>query len=238
MDQLEMLWNYQQADMAVNRLENAIKRSPTRQKLVKYRDYLLEQQETNKHIESEVATMADRLEALKDAVSRTEDQLKALQARLESAPAEDAEAAGAYISDAKRYMNNITAYEQEIKRICKDASDRERQQRDVKVRFAKYKAEFDKLKVAYDEEYKDKSKELDALKADAEKKTEGISDALMERYRTIKRHSMPPLARLNGNQCSGCNMSLPSAVSRQIKSGELVECETCGRLLLPEQKEE
>ena len=233
MEQMEMLWEYQQADMAADRVENAIKRSPTRQKLVKYRDNLLEQQNGSKHIESEGAAMADRLDALKDAISMTEDQLKSLQARIEATPAHDSESAAEYINDAKRFLNNINTYEQEIKRIRKDASARERQQHDVKVRYAKYKAEFDKLKVVYDEEYKEKTQELKQLRAEAESKTAGIQPELLERYRVIKQHSVPPLARLSNNQCGGCNMALPSAVSRNIKAGQLVECETCGRLLLP-----
>ena len=59
MEQLELLWIYQQADSAADKLENEIKRSPTRQKLVKYRDSLLEQQTAFKHVESEVAAMGD-----------------------------------------------------------------------------------------------------------------------------------------------------------------------------------
>ena len=232
MDQLHLLWEYQQADVEADKMEVSIKRSPTRQKLVKYRDYLLEQQNVIKRIESEVGAMADRLEALKDAIFMTEDQLKALQARLESNPPTDSESIQRYLADARRFQNNIVAYEQEIKRIRKDAGDRERLQHDVKVRAAKAKGEFDKLKVVYDEEYKAKSADLDALKAVAAEKAKPIEADYMERYRTIKRHSVPPLAKLLSDQCGGCNMSLPSAVSRKVKAGELVECETCGRLLI------
>lgn len=232
MDQLHLLWEYQQADVEADKMEASIKRSPTRQKLVKYRDYLLEQQNVIKRIESEVGAMADRLEALKDAIFMTEDQLKALQARLESNPPTDSESIQRYLADARRFQNNIVAYEQEIKRIRKDAGDRERLQHDVKVRAAKAKGEFDKLKVVYDEEYKAKSADLDALKAVAAEKAKPIEADYMERYRTIKRHSVPPLAKLLSDQCGGCNMSLPSAVSRKVKAGELVECETCGRLLI------
>ena len=96
----------------------------------------------------------------------------------------------------------------------------------------KAKGEFDKLKVDYDAEYQEKSKELTALKAVAAEKAKGIEQDLMDRYQNIKRRSVPPLAQLYGDQCGGCNMSLPSAVSRKIKAGELVECETCGRLLI------
>lgn len=232
MDQLHLLWEYQQADMEADKMEASIKRSPTRQKLVKYRDYLVEQQNVMKRIESEVGAMADRLEALKDAIAMTDEQLRSLQARVESNPPVTSEEAQQYLSDARRFQNNLNAYEQEIKRVSKNAGDRERLQHDVRVRAAKAKGEFDKLKNAYDEEYKEKSKDLDALKAAAEEKAKDIQPDYMERYRTIKRHSVPPLAKLFGDQCGGCNMSLPSAVSRKVKSGELVECETCGRLLI------
>lgn len=232
MDQLHLLWDYQQADMEADKMEASIKRSPTRQKLVKYRDYLLEQQNVMKRITGEVAAMADRLEALKDAVAMTENQLKSLQTKIENDPPQDSESAQQFIADVRRFQNNLTTYEQEIRRIRKDAGDRERLQHDVKVRAAKAKGEFDKLKVDYDAEYQEKSKELTALKAVAAEKAKGIEQDLMDRYQNIKRRSVPPLAQLYGDQCGGCNMSLPSAVSRKIKAGELVECETCGRLLI------
>ena len=232
MDQLHLLWDYQQADMEADKMEASIKRSPTRQKLVKYRDYLLEQQNVMKRITGEVAAMADRLEALKDAVAMTENQLKSLQTKIENDPPQDSESTQQFIADVRRFQNNLTTYEQEIRRIRKDAGDRERLQHDVTVRAAKAKGEFDKLKVDYDAEYQEKSKELTALKAVAAEKAKGIEQDLMDRYQNIKRRSVPPLAQLYGDQCGGCNMSLPSAVSRKIKAGELVECETCGRLLI------
>ena len=232
MDQLHLLWDYQQADMEADKMEASIKRSPTRQNLVKYRDYLLEQQNVMKRITGEVAAMADRLEALKDAVAMTENQLKSLQTKIENDPPQDRESTQQFIADVRRFQNNLTTYEQEIRRIRKDAGDRERLQHDVKVRAAKAKGEFDKLKVDYDAEYQEKSKELTALKAVAAEKAKGIEQDLMDRYQNIKRRSVPPLAQLYGDQCGGCNMSLPSAVSRKIKAGELVECETCGRLLI------
>ena len=232
MEQIRLLWEYQQADVEVGKVENAIKRSPNRQKLVKYRDYLKGQQDVMKRIEGEVSAMADRLEVLKDAVSMTEDQYKALKQKMEAEPANDVETVQQFLNEAKRFMNNLNAYEQEIKRIRKDAADRERLQHDVKVRAAKAKAEFDKLKVAFDAEYKEKTVELEAAKAKAAELAKPIEPAFMERYENIKRHSVPPLAKLNGDQCTGCNMSLPSAVTRKIKAGELIECETCGRLLI------
>ena len=38
--------------------------------------------------------------------------------------------------------------------------------------------------------------------------------------------------RLQFGQCSGCNTSLPSAILSKIRNGALVECETCGRMII------
>lgn len=232
-DQLQLLWDFQQADMAADKMEASIKRSPTRQKLLKYRDYVVEQQNTIKRIEGEVTNMLDRLEALKDAIRMTDEQLHSLQSKMDNDPPENLEALQQFLNDARRFQNNLNTYEQEVRRIRKDAADRERLQHDVKVRAAKAKAEFDKLKVVYDGEKAEKDKELDKLRAEADEKAKPIEPDFMERYKAIKKHSVPPLARLLGDQCGGCNMGLPSSVSRRVKAGELVECETCGRLLLP-----
>lgn len=232
MDQLHLLWEYQKADVEVDKMEASIKRSPVRQKLLKYQDYYEEQKATMKRIESEVAAMQDRLEALKDAMKMTDEQLRSLHSKMENDPPKSSQEVQQFMNDARRFQNNLTAYEQEIKKIRKDASDRERQSHDVNVRAAKAKNEFLKLKPTYDEEKEEKEKQLNTLHAVAAEKAKAIEPAFMERYRDIKKHSVPPLAALYGDQCGGCNMSLPSSVSRKVKAGELVECETCGRLLI------
>lgn len=232
MSNMDQLWDYQNADMAVDRLQAEIKRSPTRLNLVKCRDNLEEQQKNYKRIEGEVAIMADRLEALKDALSRMDNQSKALQAKIEENPPKTTEDARKLLNEGKKIKENILTYEQEIKKINKDSQDRERQQHDVKMRFAKYKNDFNALKPAYDQEYAKQSEQLEKLRAAAKEKGNGIDPALLARYQAIKKHIVPPLSHLVDDKCSGCNMSLPSGIVRSIKAGEPVECETCGRLVM------
>lgn len=232
MTELELLWEYQKADVAVDRMQNNIKHSATRAKLVKCHDNLEEQQKNYKRIENEISMMADRLEALKDAMSHVDQQMKTLQKKIEENPPSDSKEADAYIAEARKLSDDIAGYEKEISKIRKDASDRDRLQHDVKVRFAKYKSEFTALKEVYDAEYKKSLAELDGLKAEAKEKEKGISAELLEKYALIKKHSVPPLSKLSGDKCSGCNMNLPSGAVRSIKNGEFVECENCGRLVM------
>jgi len=232
MNQLEMLWNYQQADMEAERQENQMKRSPVRQRLLKYQDYLREQKAANVRLEEEVQAMSDRVDALKDAISRVEDQLKMLQQRFETDRPEESIGVQTYVQDTQRLLQNISDYEQEVRRIRKDAGDRDNQQRDILQRAAKVRAEYDKLKADYDVEYKQNLEKLEALRAAAAEKGKGIEPELLEKYKAIKQHSVPPLAQLSGDQCGGCRMSLPSAVVRAVRGGTPVECESCGRMLI------
>ena len=109
MDQLHLLWEYQKADVEVDKLAASIRRSPVRQKLVKYRDLYAEQQNAMKRIEGEVATMQDRLEALKDAIRMTNEQVHALHAKMESEEPKSAAEVQQYMNDAKRFQNNLLA---------------------------------------------------------------------------------------------------------------------------------
>lgn len=232
MNQLNLLWDYQTADIEVERISREIKRSPKRQQLVKYRDSLLDQQKTLNRIEEEILTMQDRLEALSDAIQRTESQIQGIQEKLQAKEPENTEETERFIADVKRLIGNLNDYEADIKRIRNDSIEREKLQRDVKVRAARTKKEFDKLKVEYDEEFKGMNDRLTDAKAKADELAKPISPAYLEKYQTIKRHSFPPLAKMIGSQCTGCNMSLPSGVVKDVQSGKEVECETCGRLLV------
>ena len=232
MNQLELLWEYQQADMEAERQESTMKRSPTRQRLLKYQEYLREQKAASVHLEEEVHAMSDRVDALQDAIEHAESQLKALHARFEASRPTSSEEIQGFIQETQRLVQNISGYEQEVRRIRKDAIDRDNQQRDILQRATKVRSDYDNLKAEYDVEYKENMEKLEQLRAAAAEKAKDIESAYMDKYKSIKQHIMPPLAKLSGDQCGGCRMSLPSAVVRSVRGGTPVECESCGRMII------
>lgn len=232
MKQLELLWEYQLADVEVDNLELSIRRSPKRQKLVRLRDSYQELQKGLKDIEDEVLAMLDRLDVVKDAIALTEDQLRQLQAKVQEEPAQDSEGIRLFLEEAQRLTTNLVDFDTETRRIRQSAADREARQRDFKLRLIAAKEEFVPLRDEYDSEYKQSMAEVEKLREAAKAKQEGIEPAYLEKYNAIKQHAVPPLARLVNDQCSGCNMAFPSSVLHSIRSGKLVECETCGRMVI------
>lgn len=219
--------------MEADRYEREMRKDPDRQKLLKQRDFIVEQQSTIKRIEGEVSVMSDRMEAVADEVVRLQEHLGDLMRQVETLKGDDLESIQRLESAVQKLMGTITRYEAELAKMRKDAEARDKQQREVRVKAAKVKAEFDALKAAYDERYKEQAAELDRLKKRAKEAAKDIDPKMLERYNAIKRHSTPPMAKLNDDRCGGCNMSLPSVVLHKIRSGSTaVECENCGRIIL------
>ena len=229
--QLDLLWNYMQYDMEADRFEQAMRNAPDRVKLLKQRDFLLEQQNNVKRIERETAAMSDRLEAVRDEAKRLQGLLDNLLKSLEENPPETLEDIEKQVAAAQKLEDSLQHYEQELNKMRKDSDQRDRLQKDIRLRYARTKAEYDELKKTYEVDFGRDKVKLAELKARAEKEAANVDAGLMGRYREVKQHVTPPIAQLNGNRCGCCNMSMPAAVMNEVRSGKLVECDNCGRIL-------
>ena len=219
--------------MELDQYEKEMRGNSNRKELLKHRDFLLEQQNVLKKIESDVEVMSDRMEALADEITRLNGSVSEAAANLEANRPQDVEEARKQMAAVQKLLSTISRYEAELAKMRKDSEARDRQQREVRVRAAKARAEFDRIKVIYDEEYKTAAVKLEALKKKVAREAEGIDPELLEKYKAIKRHSTPPITRIHDDRCGGCNMQLPAADMNRIRTGApYVECENCGRIIL------
>ena len=225
-----------QVDIAADNFEADMRKSPNRQSLIKHRNFLMEQQSNMKKIEGEIAVMQDRLEAVRDEAERLSGLLSSMIAEIEKNPPESTEDTARKIEAMQKLAESLGRYEQELQKMRKDAESRDYQQKEIRVRAAKAKQEYDQIKSVYDTEYKDDNQKLEDMRAGIEREQKKIDPLLLARYKAIKQHCTPPMAKLNEGQCCGCFMQLPSATLRIIKEGErLVECDNCGRIIYSEE---
>ncbi|MCR4877448.1 MAG: hypothetical protein K5922_09755, partial [Clostridiales bacterium] len=91
----EALWAYQTEDLKAEAIATEIKRSPTRMKLEKSRDFIMERQKQYKQIEDSIAAIADRKDILIQALESTIAQIESQKERMESLDPEDEAAVSA-----------------------------------------------------------------------------------------------------------------------------------------------
>ena len=59
----------------------------------------------------------------------------------------------------------------------------------------------------------------------------GIEPKLAELYYQLKQNKGKAVAKVEQGICRGCRISLPTAELQQARSGQLVQCSSCGRIL-------
>ena len=229
----EALWAYQSEDLKAEAIATEIKRSPIRVKLEKSRDFIMERQKQYKQIEDSISAIEDRKDMLIQALEATIASIEAQRERMESIDPDDEEAVAALREEVARSRNEIRSLEKELTQMSSDSAAYDKQLRSVRVDAAKAKQAFDQLKVDYETESKAKKEALEQQRARVRALEGTVDEKLMAEYLSIKKHTTPPVVRLQYGQCSGCNTSLPSATLSKIRNGSLVECETCGRMIIP-----
>ena len=232
MNQLELLWDYQTADVAADNAKREMNRSPKRKKLLQLRDSIKEQQSFIQTLEDEKAAMLDRLVVLQDAVAMSEGQLQQFHNRVSANPAADGEQAHAYVVEMQGLLDNLNNYDREIRRIRQSAGEREHRHREVLALAVRLKNEFDQQRDEYNAEYEVNNRKVEELRRVADEKAKAIPPELLAKYNEVKEHSVPPMAKLLDDRCGGCHMTFPSGVLRQIKAGEQIRCENCGRMII------
>lgn len=232
MKAMQTLWEYQQADSALDRFENKLKKSDTRRKLLKVRNFLLEQQEKIKKLEQNLIGGLENCKLVEKEYQKVEKEAAKIEASFEAADKDDLTSVRKHLKALDDVNKLLTNLRRELQKINKLADGTDSAVQEMRQNIAKGKQDFDALKAKHDEELKEATPELEKLKAEVEKREPDLDAALLKRYKRIKKSRVNPIAKVVNDQCSGCNMSLPSLTMRHLKEGEeVVECESCGRIL-------
>ena len=238
MNKLEALLRYHEAELALDSLENRLKTTPERQKLNRLHGFLTEQQ-------AQINAMRTQLEAQRSNVTKLAARFDELQKQHELELSEitvmeaDEQVTAAEMAESRRaletLLDQITAARRELYDTLAWIENASAEYKETYSKAGKAKKEYDDLRAQFDEITKAAMPETEAAKAAVEKAKADMDAELVKKYARIKSRHATPIAKVENNQCSGCNMSLPTVVVKRVSSGlELVECENCGRILYTE----
>ena len=238
MDTLALLWDYQQADLALEAFRKELKDTPTRKKLVKLQRFIHSAQ-------AKIGEMESAYRVTQNKISELEGQLKALNEDMVDLSKDigyysecgddelDEKEIGALVKNCEANFESISHVKKQLLAIRQELEGGEKTLKDLFLKMKAAKQEYDVLKVQYNKELEGgagQGKSLEeALKA-AEAK---VDPGFLAEYKRIKGFRANPVAVLSENRCSGCRMQLPASVTTQVLSSDKpVTCENCGRILI------
>lgn len=235
MGKLDTLWQYHEAEMACDRLETEIKTTPARQKLNKLRAFLTEQQNS-------IARMEKEMEAKQALLTKLSEQFDALEKKYDLELSEfetmdnDPECTAEEMAESRKEFETMVEQLNVARRELFDTLTwLEKTGKDSKETWAKAgkaKKEYDALRLICEQELEASKGKLNEARAEANKAAEAVDPEFLKRYRALKKNHAVPMAKLENNQCGGCNMSLPTVVTKKVlNQNVIVECDNCGRIL-------
>jgi predicted nucleic acid-binding Zn-ribbon protein len=232
MEQLEILWKYQELDLQMDQYSLEQKNSDLRKKLLKLRDYLVKQDEYLGKLDNEAVrknSFYNKIQNECDSISNTiKTEMEKLKAGeiTEVSDLEDMSRASMALRD------RLNKKEEELKRLLKEIEAFQKKLNDIRLKVTKAKKEYAEVKKAYDQEMLKLKQDRDKVKEQRDSLGGGIDKTLLAKYKNIKASKSPVISLMDNNQCGGCFMSLASLVVQNVKDGKrIVECENCGRIL-------
>lgn len=238
MKKLDALWKYQQTELSLERLDARVKTTPARLKLNKLHQYLTEQQNSIGSLQKNIETRKGSVDKLAAQVDELEHKYE-LEVSEFSVMKNDEEVTAEEMTESRRSVEALISRMDSARRelfdtlawIEKATGD----YKDTYARAAKAKKEYDEVRALCERELADAQPRIEEAKRALAAAAAKVDLALMERYKKIKNHHAVPVAKVENDQCGGCNMALSTTTVKRVAADEgVVECENCGRILYTE----
>lgn len=235
-EQLKMLMEYRDLDDQIRAIEDELRGSAVRKKLLHARNYLVNSQNNLQKMETEAAELRTLLDSVQAKYLSSAKELEEMGVHFEAA---DEESDGDDVADMRRLANNLlndlTRQEKELTGLMKRLAAIDQEVKKMATNIPKAKADYASLKGTYDEELAKTQASTAPLKEKLDAVGAKMGEALLARYRAARASNANPLAVLSGNSCTGCHMDLPSAYAKKLREDNILgECENCGRILYVE----
>lgn len=232
MEQLDILWEYQELDMIVDQYENDIKSSASRKQLLKLKRHLVDRDQYLVKLDEEAYRKNDNYNKILREYENIQDTISNITAQAKSGEEKSLDELEQMLREGLILQDKLRKNEAELKKLLDELKAFRNELDDIRVKVSQAKKQYASIKKEYDSEVLKIKQEQDEVKEKRDKLAADIDKALLAKYNNLKITRTPVIAILENDQCSGCFMSLASLVVQNVKDGKrIVECENCGRLL-------
>ncbi len=239
MDNLEMLLEYQAADIELTEADAKQKDTPTRKKLLQLQRFLRTSQDRIAEMEGAAKVKNTRLSELSTQHRTLMEDMEDLEKDLSYySECDDEELDEAEIrkmtGGAERLYDSIIKVKKQLSQLSEELDEDARAIKTLLGKMKSAKTEYDSLKLDYNKEIADGAESLKEYEQKLAAIEAKLPQILVDEYKRIKGFRQNPVAVFKDSRCGGCNMQLPSSTSSKITAAadKPYTCENCGRILI------
>lgn len=230
MTELEILLKYQDVDNKLIAIEQEIARSEERKNYFTAKKFLEKAAPKLEMLDNKAVDLNKRAESL------TRDYIALIQEVKEFDKIDELVDGGAdvdfYLRSAQGVSEKLRVLKQEINNLVSTIKSIQEEYKSMKKQTITVNKQFKEYKVKYGELKDSKSKEMEKLTAELEGIEKKAKGGYIEIYKTKRRERLYPVACPEvGDRCGYCKMEIPIAYQSKLDSGDLIECDSCHRLL-------
>jgi predicted nucleic acid-binding Zn-ribbon protein len=224
---VQNLMELQQADREILRLKDEIAALPKRvavieQKLAGTRA-VLENAKT--------AVKADEAGRRKHETAIQDQQQKISKYRDQSLEVKTNDQYKALMHEIQFAEQDIRANEDKILELMVNADAQEKSVKAAEIELKAEMAEIEKEKAEARETTADDEKQLKEWSGKREKARTGVNPDLLRHYDRVMKFRGTGLAEVRDQKCMGCQMMLRPQTFNEVRSGQMIICESCQRIL-------
>jgi predicted nucleic acid-binding Zn-ribbon protein len=164
MEQLMTLWQYQEQDLYMDKLQHQKKSLPLRNKLIRLRDIIFEQQTLLHKINDDLEKKRHIFNELNMEYEKLVENLKADHEKLYSGDVKSAKQLEQLRKNAEEYKEKVEAKEERLLKLDEEIDKLNTTLADLRVKSTKARKEYKELKSAYDAELEIIKSSLDNAK--------------------------------------------------------------------------
>lgn len=235
MTKLEYLLSYQQADVKKQKLEDSVKNTESRQKMMRLHKSLKEHQATIQKLTEEAENMQLNLMRLISQQEKMRHDLELNVSEMETLSKDEectAEEMTEFRKDVDRLNRELNKMDKDVKALSEQLEKAVEAFQKTRSLAGRAKKEYDQVKAVCEVEKNESAAAVAAATKEMATVERQVDPTFLAKYKRARLHHKEPVVPVVQDKCSGCNMSLPMAVIKKLNGQDsIVECENCGRIL-------
>lgn len=232
-EKLKPLWRLEQIDDSLQVKWNKLANLDDGSELKRRVDSLREELEK---LRRELREMRREMEDKELEARGLEERRRSMENRMYGGFVTNPKELEAMEKEAEMLRRTQDRLEERVLELMYAVEDKNAQIQEVEGRLKSEEAEYERVRQAYEKEYKEIFESITHLEKEKEELLPQIDPYLLERYQEIRARVGGGIARVENGVCSGCGFSVsPRQLSRLKEEEVLVYCENCGRILFLEE---